>query len=106
MKIKLFTFPTFEEWVQKSKNVKVDLGAYRCEIRVFSWTAGTCKATYMFAVSLSNMNPLNIYTDKLFYRKFEYEGDIEKLKSWYYTTINEFNVFWENHIKSTYIKMD
>ena len=104
MKIKSFTFPTFEEWIEKQNKVRIKVGAYSCEIALFSWTIGSCNATYKFAVSLSNMNPLNIYTDKLFCSNFEYDGDMEKLKSWYYNTINEFNIFWENHIKSTYIE--
>jgi len=104
MKIKPFAFPSFEEWEKNSKEVEIKVGAYCCQIRIFSWISGTCKAVYKFAVSLANENPLNVYTDKLFCRTFKYDGDTEKLKQWYYNSINEFNIFWENHIKSTYIE--
>jgi len=104
MKIKSFVFPSFEEWVKNSKEIKIKVGAYCCQIGIYSWISGTCKAAYKFAVSLANENPLNVYTDKLFCRTFKYEGDMEKLKEWYYNSINEFQIFWENYIKSTYIE--
>ena len=101
MKIKPFVFPDFEEWVKKD-STEIVLGAYKCEVGVFAWTAGSCNKTYKFALALSNRNPHNIYTEKLFNKNFEYVGDDEKLKEWYNNTIKEFNVFWGNLVKSTY----
>lgn len=101
MRINMFNFPTFEEWVKRDKELKIEIGAYRCEIRRFAWSE--IETTYMFAVSLSNVNPLNIYTDKLFCKSsFGCANNTEMLKKWYYDTIEEFNTFWENHITSTY----
>lgn len=100
MQIKTFKFPTFEDWEKRGNKIRLEIGAYCCEIRAFSWSKGS--TTYMLAASLSNRNPLNIYTNKLFCSRFEYEGDNEKLKEWYETAISEFNTFFENHIKSTY----
>ncbi len=104
MKIKKFVFPTFEEWVKRENDTEIVLGAYKCEVGVFCWTSGNCEKTYMFALSLSNVNPHNIYTNKLFCDTFNYDGDNEKLKQWYNDTICKFNDFWENHIKSTYFE--
>lgn len=107
MKIKSFPFPTFEEWVKSNKEIRVDVGEYRCEIRAFSWTSGKLKVNYKFAVSLSNENPLNIFTPHSFFcESFEYTGDNEKLEQWYYDTIKEFDDFWKNYIKSTYLEED
>ena len=64
MKSKMFSFPTFEEWVEKNKEIKIEICAYCCEIRRFAWSE--IDTTYMFSVSHSNVNPLNIYTYKLF----------------------------------------
>lgn len=102
MKIKQFVFPSFEECIKKEKDTEIVLGAYKCQIGIFSWTINSCNKKYMFAVSFANTNPHNIYTRKLFCKTFDYDGDMSKLKQWYYKTINDFNVFWENHIKSTY----
>ena len=59
----------------------------------------------MFAVALSNTNPSNIYTNKLFCKSFEYiEGNNEEeFKIWYNDTIDEFNRFWITYIKSVYL---
>lgn len=57
----------------------------------------------MFAVSLRNKIPTNIYTEKIFCRTFDYEGDDKKLKEWYENTILEFNDYWKNHIIKEYL---
>ena len=106
MKVKKFAFPSFEKWVKKGKKVRIELGAYCCEVRASSWIviSGTCKAaSYMFVVSLANLNPFSPYTHKLFCSTYEYDGNAEKLKEWYDKTISEFNIFWDNHVKSTYL---
>ncbi len=102
MKLKSFVFPTFEEWERKGNKVRVELGAYCVEIRAFSWSnTGT---TYMFAASLADRNPLNIYTPQIFCRRFEHESDVAKLKEWYEQTVREFNEFFEKLLKDTYIE--
>lgn len=102
MKIKKFAFPSFEEWVKKGNKVRVELGAYCCEVGAFSW--GNNSTTYMLAASLADRNPLNIYTPQIFSRRFEDGGDVEKLKEWYETATQEFNTFWQNHVNSTYLE--
>lgn len=97
----MFIFPTFKDWVINEFEAKLKLGEYCCEIRAFSW--GQNSTTYAFGVSLADRNPLNIYTRTIFYKVFEFEGDLEKLKYWYENVIIEFNAFWENYIKTTYL---
>lgn len=100
--IKKFEFPTFEEWQKRNNSVEKTLGAYRVEIRAFSWGENT--TTYQFAMALANCNALNVYTERLFSRNFRYDGDDEKLRQWYNGTVEQFHIFWENHIKSTYFE--
>ena len=99
MKIKHFEFPTFETFVSNESKVRLELGAYCCEIRVCCWDEKSTRCD--FAVSLADTNPLNISVPTLFDRVFD--GDLKKLKDWYENTINEFNTFWENHIKTNYL---
>lgn len=101
-KIKKFVFPSFEQWVKKRKRVRVELGAYCCEICASSY--GSDSTTYVLAAALADRNPINIYTSQIFTRSFDYVGDDEKLKEWYENAILEFNSFWQGHIKSTYIE--
>ena len=102
MKIKKFVFPPFEEWLKREDDTEIVVGAYKCQVGVFYRISGSCRKRYMFAVSYANTNPHNIYTEKLFCKIFDYTGDKEELKKWYYETIEEFNTFWESLIKSTY----
>lgn len=104
MKLKKFNFPIFEEWQQKDNRVSVVLGAYRVEIRPICW--GDDGTLYGFAVSLADRNPHNIYTEQLFCDRFRYKGNVKSLKQWYEDTIEAFQDFWENHIKSTYFEDD
>ena len=102
IKLKPFKFPTFEEWEKKGNKVRVELGAYCCEIRAYSWSnSGT---TYMLAASLADRNPLNIYTPQIFCRRFDYDGDKEKLREWYETVTEEFATFFKQLIKTTYLE--
>ena len=102
MKLKSFKFPTFEEWEKKECKVRLELGAYCVEVRAFSW--GRDGTTYMFAASLADRNPLNIYTPQIFSRRFEYVGDDGAFKEWYNNTVSEFNQFFENLLRKTYIE--
>lgn len=102
MKVKQFVFPSFEEWVKKGNEVRVELGAYCCEVSPSAWRSDS--TIYMLAASLVDRNPLNIYTPTMFSRSFEDKGDNEELKTWYYTVTLEFNTFWQEHVKSTYLE--
>ena len=105
-KVRHFNLPTFEEWQKKDYEVEVLLGAYKVEIGKFSWSSSGVR--YAFAMSLSNCNPHNIYTDKLFSGLFDYEykDDISKLKSWYDSTVATFYDFWEQYINAIYLEPD
>ena len=102
MKLKRFNIPKFEEWERQNNVAELTLGAYRVEIRAFSWKNDS--TLYKFAMSLSNCNALNIYTEKLFCKSFECYGDRENLKKWYNDTVENFHAFWENHIINTYFE--
>lgn len=105
-KVRHFNLPTFEEWRQKNNEVEIVLGAYCVRIAKFSWNHSSVE--YIFAMSLANRNPLNVYTDKLFNGKFEYkyEDDISELKRWYDSTVATFYDFWEQYINSLYLEPD
>lgn len=101
MNIKLFSFPTFEGWLKK-KEVSIVLGDYRCDIAAFCYSSHN--TYYKFAVSLKNKNPLNIYIEIIFSRGFKTNGNMEDLKSWYNSSIAEFNEFWKDYIRSNYLE--
>ena len=76
--VKMFKFPTFEEWTSNGRKFEDGIGAYKCQLKSFCWSR--ISTTYMFAVALSNTNPSNIYTNKLFCKSFEYiEGNNEEV---------------------------
>ena len=101
-KIKHLDLPTFEEWKLNNNEATIQHGAYRVEIRAFCWGKGY--AQYGFAMSLSNCNALNVFTNKLFSSFFEHYGDAIKLKQWYDSTVVTFNDFWEEYINELYIE--
>lgn len=105
-KVRRFSLPTFEEWRKKNYEVEMVLGAYKVEIGKFSWSDSGVR--YAFAMSLSNCNPHNIYTNKLFSGLFDYEykDDIGKLKNWYESTVSTFYDFWEQYINAMYLEPD
>lgn len=105
-KVRHFNFPTFEEWQKKNYEVEMVVGAYKVEVGKFSWSNSGVR--YAFAMSLSNCNPNNIYTDKLFSGLFDYEykDDINKLKNWYDSTVATFYDFWEQYINALYLEPD
>lgn len=101
-KIKHFSLPTFEEWNSKNNEVTIQLGAYRVEIRPVCWGNGYTE--YGFAMSLANCNALNVYTERFFCSLFEHDGNANKLKEWYDSTIATFNDFWDEYISELYFE--
>ena len=102
MKVKPFVFPSFEEWVKEENIVRLERGAYCCEICPCARRNGN--TIYMLAVSFVDKKPIKLYMPKIFRRSFEDKGDNEELKTWYYTVTLEFNTFWQEHVKSTYLE--
>ena len=104
MNIKLFSFPTFEGWLKK-KNVSIILGDYRCDIAAFFYYPKYNDIRYCkLAVSLKDKDPLNVYTENIFSISFKTNGNMEDLKSWYNSSIAEFNEFWKDYIRSNYLE--
>ena len=99
MEIIKFKHISFEEWLKNGKDYWEKLGAYWYNIRNSGWVDGIPLYCFSFHI-------YSIYTDCIFSKVYHDYGDIEKLKEWYNETIDEFNIFWENFIKSTYIKED
>ena len=102
MKVIQFNIPSFEEWMRCKRDVRKEFGAYRIEIRESFKRAGHIR--YMFALSPAKCNGINVYTDRLFSKSFDYYGDNEKLKQWYNNTVTEFHAFWRRHIINTYFE--
>lgn len=97
MKIIKFEHISFEEWIKNGKDYSANLGAYWYHIRICGWGNGI--TGYMFSFHI-----YSIYTDCIFSKVYEDYGDMDKLKEWYDKTIEEFNIFWEELINSTYLK--
>ena len=102
LKIKRLNIPTFDKWNQKNNEVTVTLGAYRVEIRPVCWGNGYTK--YGFAMSLSNRNALNVYTDRMFSSVYDHGGDVNKLKQWYDSITATFHDFWDEYISELYFE--
>lgn len=99
MKIREYKIPTFEEWVRNNYKADIIIGNYRCAIGAISWNNDYTR--YMFALSMMDVNPINIYSYRLFSKCIKFDGNVEKLRLWYNDTIEEFYNFWENNIKLT-----
>ena len=103
MRIKFCNFPTFEEWYKNNCKYESKIGEYIVRIDIFSWKMDGGK-TYAFGVA-SNQNPLNIYSNTVFYSSFSCEkGEVDSLQNWYETQIERFKEFWKNYIYDTYFE--
>ena len=103
--VKKFTIPTFEDWAKNNYKFETSIGAFKIEITTFSYTKSSTE--YIFACALSNTNPTNLFTEKLFSHIFEYDNkNVNDLKSWYDDTVDNFHKFWENYIKSVYLILE
>ena len=101
--IKMFKCPSFEEGFANGCKYESGIGAYIIDLSPYVYSENT--TTYMFAVALSNTNPHNIYTNRLFTRTFIcHDKDQVALINWYYESIKKFNDFWCEYIRSVYLE--
>jgi hypothetical protein len=110
--IKKFNFPSFKEWEQDNyKTIIKTIGAYKVVIGQHSFSSSS-KIQFSFILGLNSENPFNLYAKQIFIQKFifnivedryELMENKDEFKQWYYETIEDFDKFWENYIKSTYL---
>ena len=102
IKVKRFELPTFEEWEQANRCVKLELGAYRVEIRGCIASAGRT----LYQLLLTHVNTCGSCTKRLYGKAFVYNDNDDKLKQWYNHTVSEFHEFWKNYMKATYLEVE
>ena len=103
MGIKLFKFPSFDEW-NKNNEYKQKIGDYTCMIGIFSWSS-TRINTYRIAISNSD-NPLNVNSCTIMIDTIKCKPDDSILQDWYDRVILKANEEWEKYILKTYLEID
>ena len=101
MKVRLFSIPTFNEWVANGKKTECKLGEYTLHIRPFSWSDNS--VMYAFGVA-ANENPLNVYTKTIYHSYFScgFE-DVEPLREWYEKQVSQFNAYWQKYVTENFL---
>lgn len=102
MTIKIFDFPSFEEW-NKTQEYTQKIGDYTCRIGVVTfWTREDPRNDYQAAIANFDC-PTNIYVPKIFSEKITYNiSDEKNLKEWYETVIVKLNDEWKKFILEKY----
>ncbi len=100
--VKLFQFPSFEEWQRRKFKWSGKIGAFYCEIRSTCW--GNDKTWYGCAISTYS-NPLNIYVDPVVRCNFEWNHEnLSDLKAWYEEVTHKVNEKWSAYIREKYLE--
>lgn len=109
MKVKVFEFPSFDNWSQKCQyDYTAQVGDYYARISLFSWSTKDDSHLYKAAVS-SSRNPLNIYATSLISMtemclNSQSSDFTDKLKEWYETSVNSINEKFSEMILDTYLE--
>ena len=110
MKIKTFSFPTFEEWRIQCRNKEVPfsesytylqrIGAYRAIIQTTAWGTGKQSDSVLYTAVLEHDNEGKwwIYRETHYSEPLQYE----ELKNWYESVTEKINEAWKEYILKTY----
>ena len=101
MALKIFHFPTFEEWV-KTKNVKVDIGDYFAQIlQVKTYNQDDLMVEVFLArVCSNNQNATEIESTTFIYIPDQFSN--ENFKAAYDSTCELLNKAYKKHMYRTY----
>ena len=114
LKIKLFNFPSFEDYYNDKFQFKFIIGAYICTSSYgLIYKSDKLIATNEIGLIISictmkkgHKQPINLHS---YFYPIEY-SDIEKRKDeieeWYNNTIKDFHKRWKTFIENTYLEFD
>lgn len=101
--VKLFQFPSFEEWDKNKREFKQKIGEFTCVFRPTRWRLNSSITLYECAIACSD-NPTNIYVHKVVGWSFECDStDTELVKRRYEDAIREVQARWIHYIENNYI---
>lgn len=100
--VKLFQFPSFEEWDKHKREFKQKIGEFTCVFRPTCWRINSPITTYECAIACSD-NPTNVYVHKIAGWSFECNPtDIALVEQRYNEAIREIHARWINYIENNY----
>jgi hypothetical protein len=115
LKIKLFNFPSFEDWYNDKFQFKFTIGAYTCTSSYESMyyksdnlivTNETGLIISICTMKKGHKQPIALHS---YFYPIEY-SDIEKRKDeieeWYNDTIKDFHKRWKTFIENTYLEFN
>lgn len=101
--VKLFQFPSFEEWDAKKREFKETIGEFTCVFHPTCWHINSSITRYECAIASCD-NPTNIYVRPVVSWAFECDStDTELVKSMYDRSVREVHARWINYIESNYM---
>lgn len=100
--VKLFQFPSFEDWNNHEREFKETIGEFTCVFHRTSWKIDSFDTRYECAIACSE-NPTNIYVHSVVSWSFECDSrNTGLVKKKYIETIREIHARWVNYLENTY----
>lgn len=100
--VKLFPFPSFEEWYQQDCKWSGKIGAFYCDVHPTCW--GKDETWYGCAIATCDV-PLNIYVDPVARFNFVWNHEnLSDLKAWYEEATSKVNEKWSAYIRERYLE--
>ena len=103
MNVRLFNFPTYDEWAASNFTCEVGTGPMFASIRVIS-TSNHCRV-FKGTVFLQPQNGWERCVIGSECIKDEYTSNVESVEEWYNNTCIELNRVWDTWAKDNYSKM-
>lgn len=100
--VKLFQFPSFEDWCNNKRRFKEKIGEFTCAFEPTCWYMNSSTTRYECSIACSEV-PNNIYVHKVVHWSFECDStDKELVETRYIEAIREVHARWINYIESNY----
>lgn len=100
--VKLFQFPSFEEWCSRNREFKQKIGEFTCVFHPTCWRLNSSITRYECAIACSE-NPTNVYVHTVVNWSFECDStDTELVRKRYTEAIREVHARWINYIENNY----
>ena len=100
--VKLFQFPSFEDWDAKKREFKETIGEFTCVFHPTCWHCNSSITRYECAIASCD-NPTNIYVRPVVSWAFECDStDTDLIKSRYNEAVREIHSRWINYIETNY----
>lgn len=101
--VKLFKFPSFENWDAHKREFKETIGEFTCVFHPTMWHINSSITRYECAIASCD-NPTNIYVQPVVSWAFDCDStNTELVKSMYNRAVREVHSRWINYIESNYM---